>query len=471
MTVLTSPKDGQAAPSAGGAKAGRAARRETPRAAHGKWGPPTDRFDPIEVLERQAATRVPELLPIRHGRMLSSPFAFYRGAAAVMVNDLALAPSSGIVVQLCGDAHAANFGLFASPERQMVFDVNDFDETSKGPFEWDLKRLVASLAVAGRDAHMSAAQRELVVSACARSYRLAMAEFAAMGNLEVWYARLDANVIRRWQSQLASDQLRRVKRQAAKARVRGSARALARLTTDQDGEVRFRSDPPLLVPMRELVAGEEAESFRAGIEDLIAAYAASLRPELRTLLSGYRIVDLAHKVVGVGSVGLRAWVILMLGRGDEPLVLQAKEAEASVLEPFAGESPFANHGERVVIGQRTMQASSDVFLGWLRSEVSLDGRPREFYLRQLWDWKGSIDPALLQPSGLRVYGEMCAWTLARAHARSGDPAAIAAYLGRGGSFDTAMSRFAERYADQNAGDYAALKEAVESGRLAARTDL
>lgn len=443
---------------------GRAARRDAPRQAVAAWEASGARADPVDILQTQATSRVPELVGIRYGRMLQSPFAFYRGAAAVMAADLAAGPSSGLEVQLCGDAHAANFGVFATPERAMVFDVNDFDETARGPWEWDLKRLVASLAVAGRERGLSAKQRRVVLLETCATYRRAMREFAGMGNLALWHLKLDATVIQRWQAQLTRGQIARTKGTIARARGKDHTRAVARLTEQRGGALRLISAPPLVVPVRDL-PGAEMLDVEATVQGLIDAYRDSLRPELHRLLGTYRVVDMARKVVGVGSVGTRAWVVLLVGRDEQDgLVLQAKEAQASVLEPYAGASPFANHGERVVVGQRSMQAVSDVLLGWLRAR-GLDGVERDFYVRQLWDGKGSADLATMAPNGLQVYGSMCGWTLARAHARTGDRVALAAYLGSSDAVDRALARFAEGYADQNERDFRALEEAAGDGRV------
>jgi uncharacterized protein (DUF2252 family) len=446
---------------------GRAARLAVPRATHGEWRAAPDRLDPVAILEAQGASRVPQLLPVRYGRMVASPFAFYRGAAAVMAADLAGSPRTGFMVQACGDAHAGNFGIYGTPEREMIFDVNDFDETLPGPWEWDVKRLAASLAVAGRHGGFPTEPRREVVLAAVRSYRTAMRQFAAMGHLAVWYSRLDARVADQWRSRLSAKQVARAQSDAARARTKDSSRALAKLTVERDGQLRFASHPPLLMPLQELVDNYHVDaSVIPAIDELLRRYADSLRPEMRNLLSNYHVVDAAHKVVGVGSVGTRAWIVLLQGRGrGDPLILQAKEAQASVLEPHLGTSAFANHGERVVVGQRLMQSASDIFLGWIRHE-GIDGVARDFYVRQLWDWKGSIDLQTLIPSGLRLYGEICGWTLARAHARSGDAVAIGDYLGSGSQFDRALGRFAETYADQNELDHAALVGAVRQGRVA-----
>jgi uncharacterized protein (DUF2252 family) len=452
--------------------AGKAARAEAPRAEHREWKAAADRRDPVEVLERQAEDRVPELVPIRYGRMLASAFTFYRGAAAIMAMDLAGSPESGLEVQACGDAHLSNFGVFAAPDRRLVFDVNDFDETLPGPWEWDVKRLAASFEIAGRDRGFSAKQCRAAVLAAMRAYREAMRRFAGMRNLDVWYARLDVETLLGEISKVADrKQMKRAERSAAKAGKKNSLRAFDRLVHEVDGEPRFISDPPLLVPMRELLAGNQLEELQGRLEDVLEKYRESVQRDRRRLLDGYRFVDIARKVVGVGSVGTRAWVLLFMGRdGQDPLLLQAKEAEASVLEPYVGSSAFGNHGERVVEGQRLMQAASDIFLGWTPA-LGSDERERDFYVRQLWDGKRSAEVELLPPSGLAGYGRACGWTLARAHARSGDRIAIGAYLGKGKSFDKAIADFSSRYADQNEVDYAALESAARSGRVKVERDL
>jgi uncharacterized protein (DUF2252 family) len=442
---------------------GKALRSETPRGSHGALGLDPAR-DPVGTLERQAASRIAELVPIRYRRMLASPFAYYRGSAAVMAHDLASTPRSGLVVQLCGDAHLGNFGGFASPERELVFDLNDFDETLPGPFEWDVKRLAASFEVAGRDRGFARRDRRAAVLDVVRSYREAMRAFAAMSNLDVWFARLDATAVA---AELRTRRLAvGLERAAAKARTRDNLRALAKLTENVDGEPRIVSDPPLVVPIRELLPAASADEFEARVRTLFQSYGQTLPRDRRRLLEGYRVTDLARKVVGVGSVGTRSWILLLLGRDQhDPLFLQVKEAEQSVLEPVLGRSGFANHGQRVVEGQRLMQAASDIFLGWLREEADLDGRPRAYYVRQLWDWKTKLDLAGADPAGLRAYAHACGWTLARAHARSGDRIAIAAYLGKGDAFDRALLEFSVAYADLNERDFAALRDAVAAGRV------
>jgi len=450
------------------AERGRAARERTPRSAHGEWTPAPDRPDPAAVLHAQAALRLPELVPIRYGRMLVSPFTFYRGAAAIMAADLAKTPDSGIVVQACGDAHVSNFGGFAAQDRRLVFGPNDFDETLPGPWEWDVKRMATSVEIAGRDIGLPASHRRSLVLDCVREYRNGMRGFAGESHLEVWYDRLDASeIVDRFGGRLGKKGRILFAAPFAKARAKNSLRAVERLTHRVDGEVRFRSVPPLLVPLAELVSPDDARRDVDIVRAALDAYAASLDPDRRFLFETYRFVDMARKVVGVGSVGTRAWVLLFVGRdGQDPLVLQMKEAVASVLEPYLGASEYRNHGERVVRGQRLSQAAIDVFLGWQRS-VGLDGKEHDFYIRQLWDWKASIDLTTMTESGLHAYTRACGWSMARAHARSGDRLAIAAYLGGGESFDRAIARFSAAYADQNERDHQRLAEACAAGELVA----
>jgi uncharacterized protein (DUF2252 family) len=455
---------------------GRAARAETPRSSHARWEVSELRPDPVELLEAQGSTRLPELLPIRCGRMISSPLAFFRGAAAVMAADLAATPRSGLIVQACGDAHLSNFGVFLSPERTLVFDINDFDETLPGPWEWDIKRLAASLEIAGRSRGFAAPTRRGSVLAAIRGYRDGMAALARQTNMEVWYAHLDVERLIE-QARLAqaaaktSKADRRVvdsaQRIADKARTKDSLRAFDKLTTLVDGEPRIVADPPLLVPLEDLLTPEQVAGMLAALMSIFRSYRSTLPEDRRRLLEQYRVVDVARKVVGVGSVGTRAWIVLCLGRdGSDPLFLQFKEAQASVLEAHLGRSRFLNHGRRVVEGQRLMQASSDIMLGWTRIS-GIDGQARDFYVRQLWDGKGSVDLESAQPRGAEVYGQMCGWTLARAHARSGDRIAIAAYLGTGDVFPRAIADFASAYADQNERDFQELVNAVRRGRLPA----
>ncbi len=452
---------------------GKAARATVPRSSHGDWTAAADRRDPVEMLEEQAAERVSSLVPLRYARMSASPFAFFRGGAYLMAADLAGVPNSGLEAQLCGDAHLSNFGGFAAPDRRLVFDLNDFDETLAGPFEWDVKRLAASLAVAGRQQGFSAKARRRIVTRAVRSYREAMRRLAGMGNLDVWYARVEFDTaLGLIQRRLDPKTLQRLEKNRRKAQAKNSMRALSKLTRLVDGERRIVSDPPLIVPASELFAqnGASVDEVTKRAHELLSAYRRTLPGELRQLLNDFRFVDVARKVVGVGSVGTRAWVILMMGRDDEdPLFLQAKEAQRSVLEPFAKRSPYRNQGQRVVEGQKLMQAAGDTLLGWIRA-AGPDGRERDFYVRQLWDAKGSADVEAMNAAACDLYGQLCGGTLARAHARGGDRVAIASYLGGGETFDHALADFAEAYADQSESDYAALVAAVADGRVAARQE-
>ena len=453
---------------------GKAARAEVPRDSHAVFEPPPDRPDPIGLLEEQGKSRVPELVPVRYGRMMVSPFTFFRGAALPMASDLDATPVSGLAVQACGDAHLSNFGLFGSAERRLVFDVNDFDETLPGPWEWDVKRLAASLEVAARGNGFAGKQRREIVTAAVTRYRQAMRSFAGMTNLEVWYAHLDMDQMRaQFDAQLRPRQRKLVDKGLAKARTRDSMEQVAKLTRVVDGQLRIIAEPPLLVPIDDLIADLSGRTaFQEQFNGLLAKYRRTLETDRRFLLDQFRFADLARKVVGVGSVGTRCWITLMIGRDNgDPLFLQVKEAEASVLSRFVGASKYANQGQRVVAGQRLMQASSDIFLGWQRTEAGLDGKQRDFYVRQLRDWKFSVEIETMVPPGMRMYGEVCGWTLARAHARSGDRIAIAAYLGGSDVFDRAIAEFAAAYADQNERDHKSLVAAVASGRIAAEPDL
>jgi uncharacterized protein (DUF2252 family) len=430
--------------------------------------------DPVALLEEQAVSRVPELVPIRYGRMLASAFAFYRGGALIMAADLARTPNSGLRVQLCGDAHLSNFGMFGSPERTLVFDMNDFDETLPGPWEWDVKRLAASFAIAGRENGFSEKERRTVVLDTIRSYREAMRAFAGMRELEVWYSHLSVEqALAEFTKGVDPKRLKKVQADVAKSRTKDSMQAFEKLTTVVDGDRRIISDPPLIVPLEELAPkGMEREAIEGEIRDLIRSYRRTLETDRRHLLEQFRFVDVARKVVGVGSVGTRAWIVLFLASdGEDPLFLQIKEAQPSVLERFVGKSQYSNCGQRVVAGQRLMQASSDIFVGWQHVSSGLDGQARDFYVRQLKDWKGSFAIEAAVPVGAAGYGKACGWTLARAHARSGDRIAIASYLGGSDSFDQAIAAFAETYADQNERDYASLQAAVDSGRVQAQTGL
>jgi uncharacterized protein (DUF2252 family) len=451
---------------------GKAARAVSPRTSHGEWEPARDRRDPVDLLEEQAESRVSELVPIRYGRMLVSPFTFYRGAAYPMAADLADVPRTGLHVQLCGDAHLSNFGAFAAADRRLVFSINDFDETLPGPFEWDVKRLVASFAVAGRDRGFDAKQRQSVNRAVTRAYREAIRNFAGMSNLDLWYSRIDVNDISALMDQHGSrKQRQQFERNVAKAQSKDSMKAFAKLTTVVDGERRIVSDPPLIVPIEDVASGASPAEIEEFVRVTIRAYRRTLPPDRRQLLERYRYVHSACKVVGVGSVGTRAWIALMLGRDDnDPLFLQLKEAQASVLEPFLGKSTFAKHGQRVVEGQRLTQAASDIMLGWIRT-TDEDGVSRDFYMRQLWDGKGSALIESMSPRAMTMYAHLCGWALAKAHARSGDAIAIGSYLGSGDAFDRALASFAEAYADQNERDYDALAAAAASGRVTAETGL
>jgi uncharacterized protein (DUF2252 family) len=441
---------------------GKAARRDVPRSAHAELAVPSR--DPVRILAAQDATRVSELVPIRYGRMLASPFAFFRGAAAVMAADLATMPRTDFEVQLCGDAHLSNFGVFSAPDRRLVFDCNDFDETCRGPFEWDVKRLLASIVVAGRERRFGVKERRRAARGAASAYRRSIRRFAAMGNIDVWYSRLDVEpALAALRSQVDARRYRQVERSLAKARGKGSLRALAKLTRRTEDGIRIVSDPPLITPLEELTDAGAAE---LQLQAVLAAYRESLSPDRRRLAASYRYVHAARKVVGVGSVGTRAWIVLLLGRDEgDPLFLQAKEAQASVLEAHVGESPYGDHGRRVVEGQRLMQAAGDIFLGWVKAKGEGD-EERCFYVRQLWDGKGSVDVERMSPRDLVIYGSLCAETLARAHARSGNRFAIASYLGSGDVFDKALERFAETYADQNEMDFARVAEAARAGEVA-----
>ena len=452
--------------------AGKAARHRAPRSIQGRWEPASDRRDPVEILIEQDRIRVPELIAIRHGRMLASPFSFYRGAAGIMAADLGATPRSGLEVQLCGDAHLSNFGAFAAPDRRQVFDINDFDETFPGPFEWDVKRLAASFAVAGRDRGFRKRARREVVTTANRAYREEMRRLATHGSMDVWYERIDLDALQQYRSQVDRKVARNFDKARAKAERKNSLRALAKLTRKQDGQLRIISDPPLIVPIEELVPKGKLEEVEAALEDLVEQYRATLQPDIRTLADRYRFVHVAHKVVGVGSVGMRCWIVLMLGRdASDPLFLQVKEAGPSVLAPFASAGRYKHQGRRVVEGQRLMQAASDILLGWLTNEEGIDGGRRDFYVRQLWDGKGSAEIETMTPNTMGLYARLCGATLARAHARSGDRLSIASYLGGGDNFDEAMGEFAEAYADQNERDYEAFAAAVQSGRIEAVRDV
>ncbi|MGI9023760.1 MAG: DUF2252 domain-containing protein [Acidimicrobiales bacterium] len=469
-------------------RAGRRLRDSLPRSAHAGFTASPSRPDPLSILEAQNETRVPELVPIRWGRMLSSPFTFFRGAAAVMASDLSTTATTGLEVQLCGDAHLLNFGLYATAERRLVFGVNDFDETLRGPWEWDLKRLAASLAVAGRGVGMNDDDARAAAEASGRAYRERLDTYANMRRLDVWYSTVDVGMIEK----LFADQKRRPKHRALahgvsvagprpaphagpahetaqratrKARLHDSIQALLKLTEVIDGRHRIRHDPPLIVRV------DEHPDVGPQLDAIVSHYLETLPEERRYLIGTYTLSDLAMKVVGVGSVGTRCYIGLFhgdgAGEGEDPLFLQVKEALPSVLSPYLGPGPYAHHGQRVVVGQRLMQAFPDIFLGWTRAPFTA----RHFYIRQLRDMKGSFDVERMTPDDLACYGGLCGWSLARSHARSGDPAGISGYLGSADRFDRALGQFAVDYADQNERDYEVLRSAVASGRIEAHTGI
>jgi uncharacterized protein (DUF2252 family) len=456
---------------------GKGFREQAALSAHTDWKPAADRPDPVALLEEQNTTREQDLVPVRHGRMLVSPFTFYRGAAKIMAADLKDTPRAGLNVQLCGDAHLSNFGIFASPERTLLFDLNDFDETLPGPFEYDVKRMAASFTIAARNNGFTKAETHAVTLASVKDYREAMAGFAKMGTMDIWYAHLSEEEIMGAIATLVAGQKGKAKKEAekgeegakkitAKARTRDSLQALSKLAEHVDGNYRIVSQPPIVIPVRELesFSSLSADQVRQGIHDQFRAYRATLQDDRRHLLERFQVIDAARKVVGVGSVGTRAFIVLLQGRDQEdPLFLQVKEATSSVLEDHLPKSRYKQHGERVVQGQRMMQAASDIYLGWTKGVEE----NRWLYWRQLRDMKGSIEVEAMKPFGLEFYARQCGWTLARAHARSGDAVAIAAYLGKSDTFDRSITDFSERYADQNDKDYQAFADAVKSGRLEA----
>jgi len=461
------------------AKLGKEARARAPRSSQGEFHPTAERPDPVSLLERQATTRVPELVPIRYGRMLVSPFTFFRGAALVMASDLATTPRSGLTAQVCGDAHLSNFGLFASPERSLMFDVNDFDETLLGPWEWDVKRLAASVVIAARDQEFTEKEAAAAALQVGAAYRTEMRQLSSMSTLDVWYSRIDvATLLADLQATADVTGAKTDKRMAertarivSKARTRDSLQAVDKLTRVVDGERRIISDPPLIVPVEEVFPQLVSDTLTDELHLLLRRYRHSLQTDRRHLLEEFHLLQVARKVVGVGSVGTRAWILLLEGKDtDDVLFLQAKEAEASVLEEFVGRSGYATHGERVVAGQHLMQAASDIFLGY-EQVLSPDGVTRDYYIRQLRDWKGSFEIEGSIPPGLTKYAGVCAQALARAHARSGDRVAISSYLGTGPTFDRAIATFATTYADQNQRDYEALQAAAASGRITVAPDL
>ena len=457
---------------------GKEARKRMPFSSHKRWKPAADRPDPVALLEEQDATRESDLVPVRHGRMLVSPFTFYRGAAKIMAADLKDTPRAGLTSQLCGDAHLSNFGAFASPERILLFDLNDFDETLPGPFEYDVKRMAASFTIAARNNGFSRADARDATLTSVASYRTSMAEFAEMSTMDVWYAHLSEDELLaalktaeraqkgKPQKKAAKKGEKTAKKVAAKAHTRDSLQALSKLAEVVDGHYRIVSQPPIVVPSRDVQAayGISPDELQQALHEQFRAYRATLQPDRRMLLERFEIIDVARKVVGVGSVGTGAFIVLLQGRDQhDPLFLQVKEATASVLEDHLPKSRFKQHGERVVQGQRAMQAASDIYLGWTKGYRA----NRYLYWRQLRDMKGSAEVESMTPFALGFYARICGWTLARAHARSGDPIAIAAYLGKGDGFERAITDFSERYADQNEKDYRAFVKAVRSGRLAA----
>ena len=456
---------------------GKTARERVPRSKHAAFRAAADRPDPVALLEQQAASRVPDLVPIRYGRMLDSPFTFFRGAAVIMATDLHPTPHSGVTVQLCGDAHLSNFGVFGTPERQMIFDINDFDETLPGPWEWDVKRLAASFEVMGRFNGFSRTDRRDVVMAGVRAYRERISQTARLGTLQAWYDQLEVSRLldqvstEEQKGRLQRKDAKRAKGVVTKARTRDSVRVFTRQVDKVGEELRFVPNPPLIVPIEDLVSpGSEWENADVLIKRLLSSYRQTLGVEHHPL-EEFRYVHAAHKVVGVGSVGTRCYILLLVGRDEsDPLILQVKEAQPSVLEPFIGKSAYDHHGQRVVAGQRLMQGATDVFLGWQRMR-GLDGETRDYYVRQLHDWKGSAEVEDMQVSGAMFHARICGETLARAHARWGDRIAIASYLGKGENFDIAIADFSAAYADQNERDYEALVRAVRSGRLVAHEGL
>ena len=451
---------------------GKDARAAAPLESHAEFTPAPGR-DPVGLLVEQEKTRVPELVPVRHGRMLVSAFTFYRGAALPMAADLATTPTSGLRVQLCGDAHLSNFGAFASPERNLVFDVNDFDETLPGPFEWDVKRLAASLVVAGRDNGFPAKACRKITLAAGEGYRTAMRGFADQTFMDVWYTHVDIqSALAKFQSQVKAKRYKLAQKELAKAHTSDTMKAVGKLTTVVDGQRRIISQPPLIVPVEEVFPDAQADAIYQLLNTVLGKYRRTLQSDRRHLLEQFTMVQAARKVVGVGSVGTRAYVLLMDALdGVEPLFLQAKEAQPSVLAEYAGRSQYNNQGERAVAGQHLMQAESDIFLGWTRVPNPLDGIDRDFYVRQLKDWKFSVPIEQMLPKGLEMYARLCGATLARAHARSGDRIALAAYLGGSAKFDQAIADFAETYADQNERDYAALKTAAKEGKVEVSTEI
>ncbi len=471
------PKDGNIKTAEERREEGAALRKQVPRSSHGAWEAAPGRPDPVELLKTQGRSRVQDLLPLRYERMSQSAFTFYRGGALIMASDLSQTPVTGIEVQACGDAHISNFGLYTSPERRTVFDINDFDETLRGPWEWDVKRLATSVEICGRDRGFKKKDREAIVLACVEGYRKAMAKFATMGEMDVWYAKQDVEDLLSKvadEGVISKDAAKKVAKGVERAKKKDSSRAIAKFTEVVDGRLRIVSDPPMVIPLRDMAKrkGEGDYLAVADMRELISLalfeYRRSLPPERRMLIERYHGVDVAHKVVGVGSVGTRALIVVMQGASeDDYLVLQVKEAQKSVLEPFCGKSSTFERGQRVVEGQRAMQSSSDMLLGWCRLPDEDKGF-RDYYVRQLWDGKGSVDYATVTKRQLKALATACGGTLARAHARTGDRFAIAGYLGSSDSFDRAIAQFAVAYADQNEADYDRFMWALQNGELEAK---
>ena len=451
---------------------GRDARKAVPRSCHAEWVADKDR-DPVGILQAQSAARIQDLVPIRYGRMAVSSFAFYRGAAAVMAKDLADSPTSGIIVQACGDAHISNFGGFASPDRKIVFGLNDFDETLPAPWEWDIKRMAASAEIAAREVGAGSKAANRIVLAGVETYRQAIRRMAESSFIDVWYGRIELDfLLDRLAGEAKNvDKQAELDRITAKATKKTSMRALKKLTQEVDGQLRFINTPPLITPVEDLVAPDEVENTESYVLALIQKYTESLNDDRKHLLQHFKYVHMARKVVGVGSVGTRDWVVLFMSRrrGD-PLILQVKEAENSVLAPFAGASQYRLQGRRVVEGQRLTQAATDLLLGWLRAK-GVDGLDHDFYIRQLWDWKFSADIAGMDEQRLEAYSRACGGALALAHARSGDRASIASYLGKGDAFDKAIGQFATTYADQNEVDYQQFLADISAGKITAQSGI
>jgi uncharacterized protein (DUF2252 family) len=444
---------------------GKAARRRAGRSSHATLRVPPDRRDPIGLLEEQARGRDPRLVSLRYSRMAVSPYAYYRGAAVVMASDLAASPTTGLVAQLCGDAHVANFGVFGSQHGGLFFDIADYDETAPGPWEWDVKRLAASVQIAGRESLFSGRERKEAVRGTLRSYREAMTGFAHRSMLEVWRSELDsADLLSRFEFLLDRERTSVAWHVATKAGAHESYRGSDQILRMVGDEIRISSDPPLVVPIEELGQKAPGGPELRWLRRLIRSYAGSLQPGLRHLLDEYRVAHLARHVTGVAGAASDTWIALLLDETDRmPLLLQIRRAEGPVLERFGSKGVFSNQAQRVVYGQRLIQVGSDDFLGWQRD--GRDGRERDYYIRRLPDWRGSVEAAGITPAALELWGRMCGWTLARAHARTGDRIALASYLGRSDAFETAIDKFARSYADHNERDYEAFEKAVRKGRI------